>query len=288
MFCASADSQEAAFGIQGSDDRGKVVLTLASPIPQRDGVALANAIYAEAVSDLLFGKANGDVTVFPNNGSSAGNTVRLFGKNLKRPDWNLSLSESPLDLTGSLSDLWYLQPAEIEAQITTVVSKSTIHSRDMMVLLTEPYIGNGDTIASDMLKAAWRCESLTEFENCCERMLTQKTLSAGARDQLERSDFRTRTWAKRSHSKHVRRESRLGLWRPLTSPPDQLSERSPEWRVYKAATDYCLQIARNPHCLSITYGQWADLAKYGSKTACGKAVTKAEKCWTTCASRSRP
>jgi hypothetical protein len=267
---------EAAFAIQGDEDRGKIVLTLSSSIPQPQGVALSTAILSDAASNLRFGVINGDVTTFPNEGSSAGNTVRLFGKNRKRLDDALCLCEAPLDLTGSLSDLWYLQPAKVLSAKAPAVSKSTIHSRDTMVLSKEPYTGNGDTIAADMLRVAWRCESRTKFDEVCDSMLRQVGLTSGTRSQLEREDFRHRTWAKRAVGKTIVRESLVGAWRPLESPPKGLLEGGSPWRVYKAATDYLIRIGRNPHCFSITYGHWADLADFASKTGCGSAVVKAE------------
>ncbi len=74
----------AAFATSGSEwDRGKIILTLARPIPQSQGVAFARTILEEAAKAPEFGDPK-QVTVFPNAGSAAGNTCRILGRNRKR------------------------------------------------------------------------------------------------------------------------------------------------------------------------------------------------------------
>lgn len=78
----------AAFAVSGStEQRGKLILTLAEAIPQTAGVSLVRAILDGCKRDPRFGPvAAGDVTMFPNSGSAAGNTVRILGRNRSRRD----------------------------------------------------------------------------------------------------------------------------------------------------------------------------------------------------------
>jgi hypothetical protein len=264
----------AAFAIEGTDaGRGKIVLTFKEPIPQAQAVTLANDILREAQADLFFGASNGDVTVFPNHGMPAGNTVRLFGINLRRGSGELT--EAPQSLDGELSDLWYVTPADIGAEAAP--EYHLIPGYDGT--LQKPYAGNGATVAGDMMSAAWRSPSREVFEAWCDRAAQSTGLSSGAREQLGRADVRLRTWRKVEAQRDAPRDGidRLGSWQPLAHPPAGLKATSPAWKVYVAAANLAVSLKRNPHCFAITYGQWADLCGYTSKSACGKAVIEAEK-----------
>jgi len=263
----------AAFAIEGTDaGRGKIVLAFKEPIPQAQAVTLANDILREAQADLFFGASNGDVTVFPNRGKPAGNTVRLFGINPRRGSGELTEAAPSLD--GELSDLWYVTPADIGAEAAP--EYHLIPGYDGT--LQEPYAGNGATVAGDMMRAAWKASSREAFEAWCDGA-AQSALSSGAREQLVRADVRHRTWRKVEAQRDALRDGidHLGSWQPLAHPPEGLKATSPAWKVYVAAANLAVSLKRNPHCFAITYGQWADLSGYTSKSACGKAVIEAEK-----------
>ncbi len=73
-----------AWAATGSDaGRGKVILSLASPMLQDDSVIFASKVLLEAQSHLLWGSDTKKVDTFPKGGE--GGVVRILGRNLAVP-----------------------------------------------------------------------------------------------------------------------------------------------------------------------------------------------------------
>jgi len=312
--------ERAAFATEGSDDgsdrnlcRGKIVLTLAEPMPQVQAQGLASSIIEEARADILFGleESPHEISVFPRGGSPQGNVVRLFGTNKSR---TAAVGEASLDLDGWVSDLPYLEPASFttispgrdSGEEQTGTTKRTGKSQGssfttippgresgeehpdkrtarIATLLVQPYTGTGATIAGDMLALAHdvRRSGVENPAAALEAILDKLVLRSpnmtrGARENVLRKKAQEKALDLAFSVTTIPTADELGAWRPL--PAEQLALVGCGARkAYTSATNLLVSLRRDPHVFSIGYRQWALLAGYSEPSVCRHAVDDAEK-----------
>lgn len=216
----------AAWAATGSDDgRGKVILSLASPMPQKDAVILASCILDKARRRLLWGTETKKVDVFPKRGQ--GGVVRILGRNQVRA--REGHVDVPLDMYGESSDLRTVSPyvhgitledrpcptsgsLPLSKRIDSGKEKSPTNDLDSGKLAlpvfaerarTTPYTGDGTSIYKDMRRLACAAirrsgnetEGRSVFESWCDELRAQiPSDKSQTLRQVDDTSGRARAW----------------------------------------------------------------------------------------------
>lgn len=281
----------AALIIDGSGPgRGKVVLTLATPIPQQQAIRIAGDVLTDAAKHATFGEYSGsDISTFPQHGQ--GGHARLFGRNRKRR--GQGLCEAVLDWNGD--PLWcvdVIEPVVIEADST--VSMVSVHRgfhREPAVakrLLEKPYLGRGSGVFADVLRLAGATVRLDDgsaevvLDGWCGSIIAQSPeMSAAARAQWSRPDVRSRA-LRYARSSAELTPSRLGSWKPLPCGTidnhgiSMVPERQQRaWASYVSLVGFVVDNRLDPHAVGLTYARIADLAGFNAKSTAQRAIIDA-------------
>lgn len=269
--------QDAAFGISGSSDgRGKLLVTLAKRIPQRQATQLVDDIVTEASCESAFGDLN-DISRFPTQGD--GSFPRLFGRNRRRVTHS-GLCEAPLDLGGMLSDLYYVRPAVIEADDATAFIGRSRLSDWARSFIEQPFLGGTLELYRAQVRLAFEVVSVygseanSFLEQAFRRIESRSSkLAASSRRNLTRPDV-------------VAQLIRYAVTTPKYSTIDSgyiwyLKDKNDvptgALRVCAALAEYVWQAGLDPHCFGMSYGRIADLSGYASKRMAGVNVLAAER-----------
>jgi hypothetical protein len=274
---------KASFAISGSSrGRGKVVVTLAERLPQRQGIALVASIIAEATADPRFGPyKKKDLTTWPQCGD--GGHVRIFGRNLRRVRTR-ALTEAPLDLGGDLSDLCYVEPANIAADLPEMARSKSALSSWAEGFINEPYVGATPDLFKAQCRLAYEAVALhgeagaeaflTEAFREIERQSTD--LSRSARQSLLRADTVKRLVKYAASGGSPSSKGGHVISQVLVScPKNKLDAPKGAVRVYQALWKYVLDYALDPCCFGMSFERIADLADYSGATKAREAVLKA-------------
>jgi hypothetical protein len=273
---------KASFAVNGSGPgRGKVVVTLQERLPQRQAIHLVQSLTAEASADPRFGEFKAkDLTLFPQGGD--GGHCRLFGRNLRRVRTR-TLGESPLDLDGSLTDLCYLKPADIAADLPGKAMRRLSLSFWAEGFIKSPYVGG----TPDLFKAQCRLayEAVPLYGEEAEQFLVDAfreverqspSLSMSARRGLLRPDIAKRlvkyvTSTRPASSEDGHYISRVSIW----CPKENVEACKPAARVYHALSEYVVEWALDANCFGMSLDRVADLSGYSGKTKGKEALLKA-------------
>ena len=209
----------------GSDaQRGKVILSLASPMLQDESVTLASSVLREARSNLLWGPDSKKVDTFPKGGQ--GGVVRVLGRNQSRTEEGHL--DHALDMYGQPSDLAAVVPyahkgTSPESHFSCALSHLPLSMRvdsgreegppgrttgttlgtRAEALRTTAYLGNGTTVFRDMgylAKAAMRHHGNTDegrapFESGCRELRGEiPSDKSHTLRQIDDASARNRAW----------------------------------------------------------------------------------------------
>ena len=292
---------KAAFATSGStEERGKVILPLATPIVQAESSKLVKAVHEECKAEILWGVEGEHKTdTFPKGGE--GGIVRILGRKPKRA--NKGPLDRLLDLDAPRLTCARVIPFEPDdaliphthTRVLSMGDKEPQSSLEQTVqgLRTQAYPGGGSSIFKDMgylAKAATRAhgkgdEGRRVFISWCNEL--QGQVPQGKADTLRQvSDAKTRerlwqnelTYTKTALS--VARPDKLGSWKPVPSNYRGIGKRRPSKacrHVYDAAAGIVTRLKLDPHCFEIGYVQWANESNYCSPADCRTVVDTAER-----------
>lgn len=272
----------ASFAVTGSDaERGKVIVTLQTPLPQRQAIRLVQDILSDAVADAAFGQYKAkDASVYPTGGD--GSHVRILGRNLRRARHS-GLHEIPMNLLGELSDLCYVQPAAIEPEQLGVPNGGlrTRISTWAELFIGQPYVGTTLELHRSQVRLAH--EAVELFGEAASAQLQEwfaqieagsPSISASCRRQLTRPDVVQRIV---TYVRSVRPDIRtLSIPGYRWCPKSEIQAPRPAIRAYTALTEYVLDRQLDPHCFAMAYSTVAALTGYCDKGRARQAILRAE------------
>lgn len=279
---------KATFVTTGSTaSRGKVVITLASHIPQDFATGLVKSIVEEASEDPAFGEVRpNSITVFPSSGN--GSHCRILGH---------KYAVSPVERFGNLEGVeaspFDIIPAAIDAPATK--TKTFGVAPWVHTVLTEPFSGNTSELFKLQIRLAAEALKDKDPEALFLAWMTMlernsSALSESAKRQLRRQDL----WRRASLYAGTQNQYPQP-WKPL---PDHLTSLGlikvvdsgqnetragfnkvvggKGWRAYNALATYVQAFGLNPHCFGMDYARISDLCGYTDKGTARKAVLAAE------------